>query len=100
MQPPPLKGELKGAEFTADKTTPGQHGYILATVGGNMTARARVRVAPTLPYKQDFEKVPVGATPGGWVNTTGKFDVIDQGGNKELRKLAFNTNPPVARANA
>jgi outer membrane protein assembly factor BamB len=99
LQPPPLKGELKDGAFTADKTNPGQQGYI-AVAAGDLTARVRVRVAPTLPYKQDFEKVPVGATPGGWVNATGKFDVIEKDGGRVLRKLANSPVPPLARANA
>jgi hypothetical protein len=48
----------------------------------------------------DFEKVPVGATPGGWVNAMGKFDVIEKDGSKVFRKIATNPAPPVARANA
>src|SRR5262249_5187434 len=48
----------------------------------------------------DFEKVPVGATPGGWVNTTGRFAVVDLNGNKVLKKLANDSRPPLARANA
>jgi outer membrane protein assembly factor BamB len=99
LQPPPLRGELGDGEFTADKTVPGQQAYISATIG-KMTARTRVRVAPVLPYKQDFEKVPVGGTPGGWVNTVGKFDVIEQGGGRVLRKTATSPNPGLARANA
>ncbi|MFL5339388.1 MAG: PQQ-binding-like beta-propeller repeat protein [Gemmataceae bacterium] len=99
LQPPPLKGELKDGAFTADKMTPGQQGYISAT-SGQMTARVRVRVAPRLPYKQDFTRVPVGATPGGWVNATGKFAVIAKDGKNVLKKLADSPYPPLSRANA
>jgi hypothetical protein len=79
--------------------TPGQQGYISAT-SGNMTARVRIRVAPRLPYKQDFSKVPLGATPGGWINATGKFQVIERDGKHVLKKLANSPYPPLARANA
>jgi len=99
LQPPPLKGELANGAFTADKMTPGQQGYISAT-SGNMTARVRIRVAPRLPYKQDFSKVPLGATPGGWINATGKFQVIERDGKHVLKKLANSPYPPLARANA
>ena len=99
LQPPPLKGEIKDGVLTVAKELPGQQGYVDAKADG-LTARARVRVAPQLPYKNDFEKVPVGATPGGWVNSQGKFAVVDQNGNKVLKKLATNSRPPLSRANA
>lgn len=100
--PPPLKAEVKAdgatATVTVEKTPPGQQGVVLAKAG-KLTARARVRVAPVLPYKNDFEKVPVGAVPGGWVNTAGKYAVVDLNGNKVLSKVNTNPAPPVARAN-
>jgi outer membrane protein assembly factor BamB len=99
LQPPPLKGEIKDGALTVAKDLPGQQGYVDATANG-LTARARVRVAPQLPYKNDFEKVPVGATPGGWVNCQGKFAVVDLNGNKVLKKLATDSRPPLSRANA
>jgi len=99
LQPPPLKGEVKDGTFTAAKDVPGQQAYVDAKVGG-LTGRARVRVAPRLPYAQDFEKVPVGATPGGWVNVTGKYVVVDKDGGKALKKLATDSRPPLARAYA
>jgi outer membrane protein assembly factor BamB len=89
---------LKDGVFNADKTVTGQQGYVSATVG-KMTARVRVRVVPQLPYKQDFTKVPVGATPGGWVNVVGKFEVIERDGKHVLKKLANSPYPPLARAN-
>jgi outer membrane protein assembly factor BamB len=99
MQPPPLKGEIKDGTLTVAKEVPGQQAYVDATVDG-LTGRARVRVAPQLPYANDFEKVPVGATPGGWVNVTGKYAVVDLNGNKVLKKLANDSRPPLARAYA
>lgn len=102
-QPPQLAAVLDGkgvnAKLTVDPKMVGQQGYVEYKVG-NMTARARVLVAPKLPYKMDFEKVPVSATPGGWINCMGKYNVVEQGGNKVLRKLAENPVPPVARARA
>ena len=40
----------------------GQFGVAVAKVG-NVTGTARVRVLPTLPYSQDFKKVPDGRIP-------------------------------------
>jgi outer membrane protein assembly factor BamB len=99
MQPPPLKGQIKDGNLTVVKELPGQQGYVDAKAKG-LTSRARVRVAPHAPYRNDFEKVPVGATPGGWVNAQGKFAVVDLNGNKVLKKLANDSRPPLARASA
>lgn len=102
LQPPPLAGALKDGTLTL-AANPGQQGYVDVKVG-ELTARARVRVVPQLPVKQDFEKVPVGATPGGWVNTQGKYTVeeLTLGGEKMkvLSKVNNNSRPPIARANA
>ena len=98
--PPPLRGTVTpDGKLTVDKMPPGQFGYVQASAGG-LTARARVRVAPPLPISQDFKNVPEGAIPGGWVNTAGKFRVVQKDGGKALKKLANNSNPLLARANA
>jgi outer membrane protein assembly factor BamB len=102
--PPPLKGTVAGEGLTAtvvlDKAPPAQNGYV-AVKAGDLTARARVRVVPQIPYKQDFENVPEGATPGGWVNTQGKFVVKKlPDGAKVLSKVNTDGRPPIARANA
>jgi outer membrane protein assembly factor BamB len=104
-QPPPaIKGQLSAAsgattKFTADKAPPGQFGRVVVKVG-ELTGEARVRVAPTLPLAADFSKVPEGRTPGGWVNTQGKFAVVKEGDKSVLKKTATNASPLVARANA
>jgi outer membrane protein assembly factor BamB len=98
-QPPGLKGKMDETGSVTLDPTPSQQGYVEAKVG-DLTARARVRVAPHLPYRQDFEKVPVGATPGGWVNTQGKFLVKKlPDGNLVLTKVNTDSRPPLARAN-
>ncbi|HEX4591487.1 MAG TPA: PQQ-binding-like beta-propeller repeat protein, partial [Gemmataceae bacterium] len=97
-QPPALKGEIKDGKLTVAKELPGQQGYVDAKANG-LTARARVRVAPQLPYKNDFERIPVGATPGGWVNCQGKFAVVEMNGNKVLKKLANDSRTPLSKAN-
>jgi outer membrane protein assembly factor BamB len=98
--PPPLKGTITpDGKLTVDKTPPGQGGTVLAKVGG-LSARARVRVVPPLPIRQNFANIPVGAIPGGWVNVAGKFTVVEKDGAKALKKLANNSNPLLARAKA
>ena len=109
--PPALEAELKDAEpagpgeprevtILVDPKKPGQQGYVKADADGLPSAQARVRVAPQLPYAQDFEKVPDGATPGGWVNAQAKFAVVTRDGKKVLSKVNTDARPPFARANA
>jgi outer membrane protein assembly factor BamB len=99
--PPPLDGTIENGKVVVGKK-PAQHGLVEAKVG-EIAGRARVRVAPGIPYKQDFEMIPIGGVPSGWVNTAGKYSVIDYtdaAGNKS--KVLFKRNndarPPLARA--
>lgn len=100
--PPPLKAELKGegnvGTVTLEKL-PTQQGTVEAAAG-KLTAKARIRVAAQIPYKQDFEKTPEGAVPGGWVNSAGKFQVKKlPDGSSVLSKVNTDGRPPFARAN-
>jgi len=99
--PPALDATIDVAtgKITINPKKPGQNGLVMAKVG-NLTALARVRVVPQIPYKQDFTQVPTGAVPGGWVNTQGKYTVVEKDGEKVLFKVNTNPRPPVARAYA
>jgi outer membrane protein assembly factor BamB len=103
--PPKLAGTLSSktgpsTRLTVSKKRNGQFGRVEVRFG-DLVGYARVRVAPVLPYAMDFEKVPVGAVPGGWVNTMGKFAVVQlKDGTRALRKRNDNPSPLVARANA
>jgi outer membrane protein assembly factor BamB len=99
-QPPALQGEFdKSGNLTIKTAPPSQAGYVEATWKG-LTARARVRIAPVLPYAQDFEKIPDGAAPGGWVNCQGKYVVkVLKDGNHVLAKVTNNSSPLIARGN-
>jgi hypothetical protein len=96
-QPPALQGTIEGGTLTL-APIPGQQGYVAFECGP--TARARVRVAPQPPYSQNFDKVPAGATPAGWVNTQGKYFVKQlPGGEVVLAKVNTDSRPPIAKAN-
>jgi outer membrane protein assembly factor BamB len=100
--PPPLKGMIQGngsgAAIVLEKM-PAQQGYVEAKFG-NLVAKGRVRVVPQIPYSQDFEKIPEGAPPSGWVNTAGKFLTKKMpDGNMVLSKVNTIGAIPVARAN-
>jgi outer membrane protein assembly factor BamB len=98
--PPPLDATIDAAagKITLSKK-PSQQGEVMAKVGA-LATKARVRVVPQIPYKQDFTQIPVGAAPGGWVNVQGKYVVVEKDGEKMLFKVNTNPRPPVARAYA
>lgn len=98
--PPALKGTITAdGKLTVDDKMPAQQSIVVATFEG-ITGKARVRVAPDVPYAIDFEKIPEGIVPGGWVNTQGKWLVKDVKGNKVLAKVNTVTSPLIARGNA
>jgi outer membrane protein assembly factor BamB len=97
--PPPLDGTIEGPKVVVSAKKPSQQGYVQAAIG-EAVGKARVRVAPRLPYQQDFTNIPDGAVPGGWVNTQGKFFVTTLDGDKVLAKVNNNPVPFVARGNA
>ncbi len=103
--PPPMRGELSDTSGTTTKLTvgnnpPAQFGRVVAKANG-LTAYARIRVAPALPYAPDFSKVPEGRTPGGWVNCQGKFSIVKMpDGTNALKKRNDAPSPLVARAHA
>jgi outer membrane protein assembly factor BamB len=98
--PPVLQGQITAdGVLTASDKVASQFGGVTATETG-LEGRARIRVAPVVPYEQDFSKVPVNRTPGGWINAQGKFLVQEVNNVKLLMKNNTNAAPPVARANA
>ncbi len=101
VQPSALDATIDPATgtVTINAKKPAQHGLVMAKVGG-LTAMARVRVVAQIPYKQDFSLIPLTVAPSGWVNTQGKYSVVEKDGNKVLFKVNTNPAPPVARAYA
>ena len=102
--PRPLQGQVSGdatsATLVVAPAPPAQHGLVQATAG-ELTARARIRVAGLIPYANDFTGVPDGAIPGGWVNAQGKYLIETlPDGNKVLAKSRTNGPQPVVKANA
>jgi outer membrane protein assembly factor BamB len=81
-----LKGTVENGQFTAATDSVAQAGLVKARVGG-VTGAAGVRVFPPLPWSETFESLAVNTLPPTWVNTTLKFAVRDQNGNKVLAKL-------------
>ena len=81
-----LKGTIANGQFTASSDAIAQAGLVKATAGG-ITGTASVRVFPPLPWSENFDAMAPNSLPSTWVNTTMKFAVRDQNGNKVLAKL-------------
>ncbi|GJM24416.1 MAG: serine/threonine protein kinase [Phycisphaerae bacterium] len=60
---------------------------------------ARVRVSPKIPYAVDFEGVPVGSVPPGWIGVSKKTNIVEMDGGRVLRKIASKKfpSPPFMR---
>ncbi len=71
--------------FVADPAAGSQAGHIVATIG-NLTARARVRIAGSLPWKEDFAS---GQKPRHWIGA-GRYATTEFDGEPVLHK------PPAA----
>ncbi len=99
INPPALKGEVSSEGKLELPKGPAQFGNVVAKFEG-LTGRGRVRQYGSLPLKQDFEKLPIGSSPAGWVNTQVKFQVRKVGNGNVLVKTGTNPSPLVARANA
>ena len=98
--PPALKGTIStDGKLTVDPKLPSQQSIVVGSFEG-ITGKARVRVAPTLPYANDFDKLPDGVVPGGWVNTQGKFLIKSIDGNKVLAKVNNKFTPLISHGNA
>jgi outer membrane protein assembly factor BamB len=81
-----LKGTIENGHFTASSDAVAQAGLVKATVGV-VSGTASVRVFPPLPWSETFDAYAANSLPPTWVNTTMKFGVRDQNGNKVLAKL-------------
>jgi len=92
-----LTGTVDGGNFKAAAENIGQAGIVKATIAG-VTGEARIRVIPNLPMSQNFENVPVNLVPAFWINTTGKYQVRQEEGNRVLVKLADNAATKRARS--
>ena len=86
-----LKGSVADGTFTAGTDTVDQAGAIKATIG-SISGEARARVVRALPFTENFDALPDGQPPAGWINAVaGKFSVAAVDGQKVLQKAPDNT---------
>jgi outer membrane protein assembly factor BamB len=61
---------------------------------GELTAAARVRVAPPLPIKESFDAMPPDSAPPGWIGVGGgKTKIEEKDGSRVLRKVGSKEKP-------
>ena len=78
--------------FTASNRQAFSGGLVTAESSGGLSAAARIRVAPDLPIREDFESLAVGSVPPGWVGVASKTQIVEAEG-KMLKKLASKARP-------
>lgn len=71
-------------------------GVVTAKIG-DRTATARVRIAPTLPFTEDFESHAVGSIPPGFIGAKMKTSIVERDGSKVFKKLAEKPSVPFMR---
>lgn len=79
-----LTGKIAGGEFVPATDAGFQAGMIKVTAG-KLSAEARVRVIPPLPWSEDFEGIELGSRPSNWV-ISGVYAVAEKDGGKALLK--------------
>ncbi len=80
-----LSGAVVEGTFTPDISA-GAHAGTITVRSGEITASARVRVIPPLPWTEDFEDIEFEKAPSHWISATGKYFVREKDGNKVLVK--------------
>jgi outer membrane protein assembly factor BamB len=84
-----VQGKInKKGKLSIGKKAPAHVGHVVAKMGA-LEARARVRIIPSLPWKEDFGSLSAeqgkNRAPGHWV-AAGRFKVTEKDGNKMLVK--------------
>ncbi len=87
-------GLLKSADANAFSA-----GWVSAKFG-SIEGKARVRIAPNVPFQEDFESYKEGETPPGWVGVARKSKIVERDGGKVLQKLAEDASAPFMRLKA
>ncbi len=91
------KGTIESnGTFVAAKESRFSAGHVVAK-SGNLEAKARVRISPALPIREDFESMPTDSAPPGWVGTPRKTKIVERDGGKVLQKLADDPSAPFLR---
>ncbi len=91
-----LEGTIDDDGWFTARGTRIRAGLVKATAN-SLTATARVRVIPPLPYYESFDELELGEAPPGWITSKLKSQASEHEGRIVLRKLAERPSPPFAR---
>ncbi len=86
----------KAGSFVAATDSSFSAGVVRAEVGG-LKAEARVRVGPSLPIYEDFDAMPIGSQPPGWIGVDLRTAIIEKDGSRVLHKMAKSPSAPYSR---
>ena len=87
-------GKVAGNKLVFGEDAKEQGGHVLAKVGG-LTATARVRVFPKLPWKWDFEGLTGGQVPPTWVAATRRLTPAQVDGSTVMQHTPAGGMPSV-----
>ena len=83
---------VHGAKVTIAGDAPAQAGTLVAR-HGELSASARLRVFPPLPWRWDFEDAALKSLPDTWINGIRKLSVAELDGGKVLAKRVGINRP-------
>jgi hypothetical protein len=92
-----LGGSISAEGVLEPSVTGTMQAGLVSAKAGDREWSARVRVIPDLPYREDFESIPIGQAPPGYITSPLKAKVSEFEGGRVLRKLADRPAPPFAR---
>lgn len=84
--------KLEGNRLIVPSDAPEQGGNVIAKVG-QLTAKARVRIYPKLPWKWDFTGYKDRDVPPTWVTAFTEFRPVDLSGDVALYNLGGQSKP-------
>lgn len=93
------QADLPGARAAGNKLVFGedaaeQGGHVVAKLG-DLTATARVRVFPKLPWKWDFEGLTGSQVPPTWIAATRRLVPVQEDGNTAMQHTPAGGTPSV-----
>lgn len=86
--------------FIAGPSQTAQASDVVFATASGLKCGVRIRVSPSLPFTEGFDRLKGMAYPPGWVGVGGKSKLVDLDGNLVLQKLAVKPSVPMMRMRA
>ncbi|MBI1827110.1 MAG: PQQ-binding-like beta-propeller repeat protein [Planctomycetes bacterium] len=89
-----VKGVIDGEGKLTINADPMFSAGIVTRKIGDLSATARVRVAPPVPFNENFDELAAEALPAGWIGIGGgKTKIAERDGSKVMGKVASKEKP-------